>query len=480
MFLNVLTQISDFLWGTPMIVVLLGTGIYLSIRFGFRYNFRKIGFNLKNTFGRMFQKGDGAGSVSGFAAACTAMANTIGVGNIGGVATAIVSGGPGAVFWMWVSGLFGMSTKACEIILGQRYRVKYSESMDEYMCDRSFVMKNALGWKKGAMLLAVCCFVLGPWTCSVQTESVVGALKQGFGTPALISVIVLGVTSFVTIFGGLKRISSIMEKVVPLMALIYILGGLGILITHITALPAAFALIVKSAFTPMAGVGGFAGATVRDALRYGIARGLYSNDAGTGYGIIAHASAKTDHPVRQASWGFGEVFLDTIVVCSVTALSIILTDAYIDFPRVSSASLTTVAFKAAYGRAGGWFMAIAITVFAWTTIIGMYYSCEKSVNYAFGDTKANRRAVRIYMVYYMIPCVVLYNIKADSLWAMTDILSAVYVIITMIFIYSKHKEIIRLFKDFWFRFIPAKERGENPEPVVYGTIDAKAEAEQLS
>lgn len=140
MILDVLTAISDFLWGPPMTVVLVGTGLYLSIRFRFFYNFRKIGFNFRNTFGRMFQKGEGTGTVSGFAAACTAMANTIGVGNIGGVATAVASGGPGAVFWMWVSGLLGMSTKACEIILGQRYRVKYSASMDEYLCDRSFVM----------------------------------------------------------------------------------------------------------------------------------------------------------------------------------------------------------------------------------------------------------------------------------------------------------------------------------------------------
>ncbi|WP_308857015.1 amino acid carrier protein [uncultured Oscillibacter sp.] len=443
-----------------MTVALVGTGLYLGIRFGFRYNFRKVGFNFKNTFGKMFRKGEGAGTVSGFAAACTAMANTIGVGNIGGVATAIVAGGPGAVFWMWVSGLPGMSAKACEIILGQRYRVKYSQSMDEYMCDRSFVMRNALGWKKGAVALAV--------ACCVQTESVTGALQEGFGIDPTISVIVLGLTCFLTIAGGLKRISSIMERVVPFMAMLYILGGIGILLMNLPQVPSAVALIFKSAFTPMAGVGGFAGATVRDAIRCGIARGLYSNDAGTGYGIIAHASAKTDHPVRQASWGWGEVFLDTIVVCSVTALSLILTNAYIDYPDVDSAQLTTVAFKVAFGPFGGRFMAIAITIFAWTTIIGMYYSCEKSVNYAFGDTKANRRATWVYMVYYMLPCVLFYNIEADTLWAMTDLLSAIYVIITLLFIYSKQKEIFRLFHDFWDRFVPVQERGEHPEPVVYG------------
>ena len=472
MLLQFLTAVSDFMWGTWMTILLVGTGLYLSIRF--RYNFRNIGFHFRNTFGKMFQKGEGTGTVSGFAAACTAMANTIGVGNIGGVATAIVAGGPGAVFWMWVSGLLGMSTKACEIIIGQRYRVKYSESVDEYMCDRSFVMKNALGWKAGAMVLAVACFVLGPWTCCVQTESVTSSLQEGFGVAPIVSVIVLGITCFLTIWGGLKRIASVMEKVIPVMAMVYIIGGLGILLTHITMVPAAFALIIKSAFTPMAGIGGFAGATVRDAVRYGVARGLYSNDAGTGYGIIAHASAKTDHPVRQSSWGWGEVFLDTIVVCSVTALSLILTNVYVDYPGVDSAQLTTVAFKVSYGTFGGWFMAAAISVFAWTTIIGMYYSCEKSINYAFGDHARSRIATRIYMIYYMLPCVIFYNIDAQSLWAMTDILSAIYILITMTFIYTQQKEIMRLFHDFWDRFIPALDRGEKPEPVSYGSIDEKA------
>ena len=257
-----------------------------------------------------------------------------------------------------------------------------------------------------------------------------------------------------------------------------VFAGIGILIVNWSSVPEAFALIFKSAFTPMAGVGGFAGATARDAIRYGIARGLYSNDAGTGYGIIAHASARTDHPVRQSSWGWGEVFT-TLIVCTVTGLSIVLTNVYIDYPEVDSSALTTVAFEVAYGPIGGGFLAAAITIFAWTTIIGMYYSCAKSVNYAFGDTLANRRASKVYMVYYMIPCVFFYNIQADALWAMTDLLSAAYVAITLLFIFTQQKEIFRLFRDFWDRYIPARERGENPPPVTFGTIDEKAEKESV-
>ena len=471
--LHVIQSISDFLWGTPMTVALVGTGLYLSIKFKFRY-ITKIGFHFKNTFGKMFKGNDeGEGTVSGFAAACTAMANPIGVGNIGGVATALTMGGPGAIFWMWISGLLGMSTKACEIIIGQRYRVKYDKSMDEYLCDRSFVMKNAFGWKKGSIVLAFLVFLFGPWTNAVQTESVVSSLQEAFGIPPLVSVAFVALTYFVTVGGGLKRIADIMEKVVPFMALIYIVGGLGILIMHISAVPEMFALIFKSAFTPMASVGGFAGATVRDAMRYGIARGLYSNDAGTGYGIVAHAAAITDHPVRQSSWGWGEVFLDTIVVCTVTAMSIMLTNSYIDYPDVTSSRLTTVAWGVAYGSIGQKFMALAITVFAWTTIIGMYYSCSKSVNYAMGDTALNKKMTPVYMLYFIIPALVFYDLEADLLWAFTDLLSAGYVIVTLVFIYGKRKEIFRLYNDFWDRFIPAIQRGEKPQKVSYETIEEK-------
>ena len=322
-----LYMVDDMLWGTPMVVIVLGTGIFLSLRFGFSYQ-RKLKFNIKNTFGNMTSAGEGVGTVSSFRAACTGLANTVGTGNISGVATAIVSGGPGALVWMWVSAFFGMSTKACEIILGQRYREHYKNSMDEYVCDRSFVMKNAFGWKRGAIVLAVFAFVLGPWTCCVQTEAVTSSMQQAFGVTPLISVTIIGVTCIVTIFGGLKRISEVMSKAVPIMAVLYILMGLGVIILNIKQVPAAVALVFESAFSPTAAVGGFAGATVRDAVKYGVARGIYSNDAGTGYGIIAHAPAITDHPVRQSVWGWGEITLDTLIICSITAFTIIITGSY--------------------------------------------------------------------------------------------------------------------------------------------------------
>lgn len=466
---NFIYWLADFMWGTWMTILIVITGIFLSIKFKFVY-ITKIKFHFKNTIGKIAKKGEGEGTVSGFAAACTALANTIGTGNIAGVASAIATGGPGAIFWMWVSGLLGMSTKACEIILGQRYRVKYEKSMDEYVCDRSFVMKNAFGWKKGAMVLAIFCFMFGPWTCCVQTEAVTSSLNEAFGVPPIVSVIVIGVTCFGIMFGGLRRIAGVAEKIVPFMALIYIVAGLGVMLINIRHVPATFAMIFRYAFTPMAGVGGFVGATVKDAVRYGVARGIYSNDAGTGYGMIAHAPAKTDHPVRQSSWGWGEVFLDTVVVCSITAFTILVTNSYID-NDATSAQLATIAFKSVYGQFGGWIIGIVIALLAWTTIIGMYYSCAKSINYAFGDTKANKIANYAYIVYYMVPCLLFYNVQADLLWAFTDILSACYILITLFFIYAKRKVIFGLFNDFWNRFLPALERGEKPEPCSFETIE---------
>ena len=458
MLLQIITAISDFLWGTPMTVALVGTGLYLGIRFGFRYNFRKVRFNFRNTFGKMFRKGEGAGTVSGFAAACTAMANTIGVGNIGGVATAIVSGGPGAVFWMWVSGLLGMSTKACEIILGQRYRVKYSQSMDEYMCDRSFVMRNALGWKKGAVVLAVACFVLGPWTCCVQTESVTGALEEGFGIDPTISVIVLGLTCFLTIAGGLKRISAIMERVVPFMALLYILGGLGILLMNLPQVPSAVALIFKSAFTPMAGVGGFAGATVRDAIRYGIARGLYSNDAGTGYGIIAHASAKTDHPVRQASWGWGEVFLDTIVVCSITAISILVSGAL--ETGKTSMGLTIAAFEMSFGRPGEIFIAFLCVLFGITTTAGWFMFYTTILHHVLkNNVQLANKIEKVLKICYPIPNIVIVAMIVmtgsgpDMFWTIVDISLVVPVFFNVIALLALSGKYKALLKDYRARYL---------------------------
>lgn len=468
-----LAAFSEWLWDWPLVLLIMASGIFLTFFYKGKY-ITEIKLHFNNTYKKMFQKTEdtGKGTVSGFAAACTAMANTIGVGNIGGVASAIVSGGPGAVFWIWIADLFGISLKASEIILGQRYREKFDESMDEYVCDRSFVMKNSMGWKVGGIILAFFVVVFGPWTNVVQSEAVTSSVAEAFHINSYITLAVLGITVFVTIFGGLKRISGAMERVVPVMAIVYFGAVLILLLMNIVNVPQAFLGIIKSAFSPTAAVGGFAGASVRQAIRYGIARGVYSSDAGTGYGMVAHAPAITDHPIRQSSWGWGEVVVD-LVVCTMTALAIIITKSYIVYPDITSAHLTTVAFGHVFGNIGTLFMGVAITVFAWTTIIGLYYSCEKSINYIFGDSKFNKIAVRLYMLYFLVPIIFFSNLEADLLWAITDLISGMYVIVTLILIFANLKEIKRLFNDFWYRFLPEKEKGENPPVVSYGEVKNK-------
>ncbi|MCI2057981.1 MAG: amino acid carrier protein [Oscillibacter sp.] len=465
--LKACSAFSDWAWGAPLTILLLGTGVFSTIitRGSFFYRWK---FHFKNTYGKMFDKADGVGTVSSFAAACTAMANTIGTGNIAGVSTAIAAGGPGAVVWMWITGLLGCSTKACEIILGQRYRVKF-KNVDEYVCDRSFALKNAFHLKWLPLILAILTSLAAPWTCLVQTEAVTSACQEAFHINKVIILVLIGVTCSLVIFGGLRRISSIMEKVVPLMAGIYILGVLTIMVTHASQILPTFALIVKCAFTPAAAVGGFAGATVREAMRFGVARGLYSNDAGAGYGMIAHSPAKTDHPVRQASWGWGEVFFDTIVICTMSALAILMTGVYYNRPGISQSSYVTAAFSSAFGGIGAGFAALSVTVFAWTTIIGMYYASENTFKYLIGDNKYTRLGCYLYMVYFIVPVVVFSDFDAALLWSASDMLAIFYIIVSCLLIILKGKEINRLFNDFTDRYLPALKRGEHPEPVSYET-----------
>ncbi|MGI5840575.1 MAG: alanine/glycine:cation symporter family protein, partial [bacterium] len=386
---NVVGAISNFFWGPPLFIMVLGTGLYLTIAFKGAYQ-RNWGFHWKNTFGKMFAgKGEGEGTVSGFAAACTAIASTIGTGNVSGVAVAITMGGPGAIFWMWMTAMVGMSTKAAEIILGQRYRVKF-ESIDEYLCGRNYVMKNAMGWHGLAFVLAWQAVLTAPWSLLVQTNAVADSLNQAFGLPVMFGILFVIISLGVTIIGGVRRIASVADKIVPFMAALYIIGGILLVLKNYALIPSVFASIVRHAFTPIAPVGGFAGASVAAATRWGIARGVYSNESGMGSGMGAHAAAVTDHPVRQASWGWGENLIDTLIVCTITGFAILFTQVHITHPNADGAALTTAAFQVAFGQFGGYVVAVASLLFAWTTLLSAYYANEKSLNYIFGDTTANK------------------------------------------------------------------------------------------
>ncbi|MGI5840117.1 MAG: alanine/glycine:cation symporter family protein [bacterium] len=468
MLVDIVTQISNFFWGLPLLIGVVGLGLYFS--FAFRWNqITKAGFMMKNTYGTFFRPAaEGEGTVSGFAAASTAIASTVGVGNIAGVATAITAGGPGAVFWLWLSGLLGMATKAAEIMLGQRYRVKF-ETADEYVCGINFVLKKGLGWDKFSYILAVVTVITSPLGLLVQTDAIVSSLYQAFGLPLVWGVILLIVPLAVAILGGIRRISSVAEKIVPLMALLYIGIGIYILIANYERIPTVFSLIFRGAFSPLSAAGGFAGSTVRSAARFGIARGVYSNEAGMGSGMLAHAAAITDHPARQAAWGFGEIFVDTVIVCTVTALSILITDLYISAPGITGAQLTTLAFQTAIGPVGGAIVAVGTFMFGWTTVLAAYYYMEKRFDYLVGDKGSLLAVRRFWMLVFLASVAMGYRFDTGNLWIFNDMVQIITVSSSLVVLYMLRKVVIDLNNDFYQRYLPALAAGQNPSPVNYAS-----------
>lgn len=461
-------QLTEFLWAAPIPAILMGIGLLLTIAFRGKYIFAvKTLWN--NTLGMMFKRNNGEdqgeGTISGFSCGMAAM-GCIGIGNIAGVATAITMGGPGAVFWMWFSGLLGASTKAAEIILGQRYRVRYN-SNDEFICHTPFILRDAMGCSVGAMILAAFNVLSGPWSNLTQKEALTNSFYVAFGFPKWAIAGVMGITLLGAMLGGLKRISAIADRIVPFMSVFYLISCVGIIAMNWRNIPYAFMSIFRGAFSPVAATGGFAGATIRDAMRYGVARGMYSNDACTGMGIVLHAAAISDHPVRQSCWGWGEILVKTIFVCTLTALTLLTSGAYVEHGGVTSGQLVTMAFTDAYGKVGGYLMAVALGLFGWTVILMVYYSCEKSLDFIIGDKDMHKGLRYIFMAYYLLPLVFTPTVQVDFIWALQDLLSCVFVVTTAAMIINQRKEIIRLFNDFWYRYAPAVKDGEHPKPVVY-------------
>lgn len=381
-FMQLNETINKFIWGPYMLVLLLGTGIYYTIRTNFM-PITKLGYVLKNTLFKIFDKKvSGEGNITPFQAVATALAATIGTGNIAGVATAIALGGPGAIFWMWISALFGMATKFAEVVLAIRYREKTEDG--RFVGGPMYYIQNGLGWKWLAVIFAffgaVAAFGIGNM---VQANSVADSMNASFGIPHWVSGAVLAIAAAMVILGGLKRIASVTEKLVPIMAAFYIIGALIILTSFASEIPAAFALIFQSAFTGSAAVGGFAGSTIMMAARFGVARGVFSNEAGLGSAPIAHAAATTDNAVRQGLWGIFEVFMDTIVICTMTALSIVVTGVWSS--GLDGAALTTEAFNTGLPGPGGIIVAIGILLFAFSTLLSWSYYGERCAEYLFGS-----------------------------------------------------------------------------------------------
>jgi AGCS family alanine or glycine:cation symporter len=377
--------LNGYVWGLPTIVLLIGTGTLLTMLTG-AAQFRYLGFALKEALGKVTQRGAGEGSVSPFQAVSTALASTVGVGNIAGVATAISIGGPGALFWLWVSGLLGMCTKYAEIVVALHYRER--DAAGTMRGGAMYVLKKGLGlpWLGAifALLTSLAAFGIGNM---VQANSVANALNASFGvTPAATGIALLLLTAAV-ILGGIKRIGRFTEYLVPFMAVFYLVGGFVIIAMHAADLPGVFALVFTSAFSGTAATGGFAGSTVAMALRYGIARGLFSNEAGLGSAPMVHAAATTDHPVRQGMYGIFEVFVDTILICTTTGLVILLTGAWDS--GATGAELSAKAFET--GLPGTWGHVVVtggLLLFSFSTLIGWSYYGETGIVYLFGARAA--------------------------------------------------------------------------------------------
>ncbi|HAS92842.1 MAG TPA: sodium:alanine symporter family protein [Clostridiales bacterium] len=445
--MNINSAVNSVVWGPVLLILVLGTGTYLSFMTGF-FSITKIGYVLKNTLFKMFAKDDkGEGEVTAFQAVSTALAATVGTGNIAGVATAIALGGPGAVFWMWLAAIMGMTTKFAEVVLAVNYREKTEDG--RFVGGPMYYITNGLGksWKWLAVLFAFfgtfASFGIG---CMVQSNSVALSAESTFGIPVLATGIVLAILTAVVIVGGIKRIGAFTEKLVPFMAALYILGGLWLLISNAAKLPAAFAMIFSNAFTGTAAIGGFAGTTMMQAIRFGIARGIFTNEAGLGSAPIAHAAATTDHPVRQGLWGVFEVFTDTIVICSITALSILVTGVW--ETGESGAVLSAMAFDTGLPVVGRFIVSIGLILFAYSTILGWEYYGERCLEYLAGT-----KPIIAYRLLWVVAVVVGAIGGLEFMWDLADTLNGLMAFPNLVGVLILSPVVFKLTREFF-----AKER----------------------
>ena len=434
---EILKVIDDFVWGPAMLILLVGTGIFLTLRTKFLC-WRNLPYALKMVLSKEARQKKGEGDVSPFSALTTALAATIGTGNIVGVATAMVSGGPGALVWMWISAAFGLTSKFSECMLAIKYR-EVNEA-GEMSGGPMYTMKKAfknqklgatLGWLF-AFFAVVASFGIGNLT---QANSISSALHTTFQVPVRMTGIILTVLSLVIIIGGIKSISKVSQVVVPLMAVFYIIAGIIIIIGNIQNLPAGVAMIFKMAFSLEAVGGGLCGsivASMTQALRFGVARGVFSNEAGMGSAAITAAAATTTDPVRQGYINMTGTFWDTIVVCTITGLCIAssgvlgMTDAAGEL--ITGSALTIEAFKTILGEPGGWLVCIGIALFAFSTILGWEYHGEKAFEYIFKTHKYNM----VYRVFFSLIVFVGATTTLQIAWSFSDIANALMAIPNLI------------------------------------------------
>ena len=418
--------VNGFIWGVPAMICIIGVGLLLSVRTRF-IQVRKFGAAMKNTIGKIFDKTQAKdGSMSPFQAVCTALAGTVGTGNIAGVAGAIALGGPGAIFWMWCSAFLGMCTKFSEVTLAIHFREKNANG--EYVGGPMYYIKNGLS--KKWHFLAVLYALFGVLTVfgtgnATQVNTIVSSIHSALhnlhiidGTVDERANLIFGIfiAAFVAmvLLGGIKRIGQVSEKLVPFMAVLYVILAIGVVILHINRVPAVFAMIFKSAFTPQAATGGIIGSMFLS-MKKGVSRGIFSNEAGLGTGSIAHACADTNNAVHQGMFGIFEVFMDTIVICTLTGLVILLGAPNIVYGQAAGAELTISGFTATYG---GWvsiFTAVAMCCFAFSTIIGWGLYGSRCIEFLGGE-----KLVRPFLVAYSFVSIIGATINLGLLWDIAD------------------------------------------------------------
>lgn len=446
--------VNSFVWGIPAMVCIIGVGLILSIRTRF-IQFRKFGYTFKVTIGRLFHKKEASdGSITPFQAVCTALAATVGTGNIAGVAGAIAIGGPGAVFWMWISALLGMCTKFSEVTLAVHFREKNSHG--DWVGGPMYYIKNGLGprWRWLAVLFSA----LGVLTVfgtgnATQVNTIITAIDSALLNYNLIPMdsmftinLVLGILIALLVasvlLGGIKRIGRVTERLVPFMALLYVLLALGVIFLHLERVPAVFASIVKGAFSPSAVTGGAVGAMFLS-LKNGVSRGIFSNEAGLGTGSIAHAAADTSDPVKQGYFGIFEVFTDTILICTMTALVILCSGVDITYGAAAGAELTISGFTATYGSWVSIFTAIALCCFAFSTIIGWGLYGTRCIEFLFGSG-----VNRPFMLIYAAVAVLGATVDLGLLWGIADTFNGLMSIPNLIALFLLAGTVVKVVKEY--------------------------------
>ena len=451
---NINSVVNNFIWGVPAMLCIFGVGLYLSIRTHF-LQIRKFPYAIKTTIGRMFRKRNASdGALTPFQAVCTALAATVGTGNIAGVAGAIAIGGPGAVFWMWISALLGMCTKFAEVTLAVHFREKNTNG--DLVGGPMYYIKNGLGekWIWLAYLFAAfgVLTVFGTGNAT-QVNTITTAINSALlnyhvisegavSTSNLIIGIVITVLVGMILLGGIKRIGQVTEKLVPFMALLYIVLALGVVLMNIRVLPAVFVSIIRGAFQPSAVTGGVVGSMFMS-MKKGVSRGIFSNEAGLGTGSIAHACADTRKPVKQGMFGIFEVFADTIVICTLTALVILCSQVPVNYGAAAGAELTIQGFTSVYGDWVSIFTAVAMCCFAFSTILGWGLYGARCIEFLFSE-----KVIKPFMVAYSLVAILGATANLGLMWSIAETFNGLMAIPNLIALFLLSGTVVKLVKDY--------------------------------